>query len=151
METNTLTKTENIFETNNTRELVSIYNDFIKILNTKIEKTTYNGEPVYHLTFNPSELTALELKEAGIRNIKRFKRYLKQAWNITSINSINKLLHLVHKRILKLDKYPKLICDKDDKIQKLRKDWKKQQLIAEQLLTEYKREKSDFYKSNLMF
>jgi len=71
--------------------------------------------------------------------------------HFNSVNSINKLLHLVHKRILKLDTYPKLRCVKHDKIQKLRTDWKKQQLIADQMLTEYKKEKGDFYKSNLKF
>lgn len=39
-----------------------------------------------------------------------------------------------------------MVCDKDDKIQKLRSDWKKQQLIADRMLLEYKREKGDFYK-----
>ena len=149
METNTLTRTENRFETNNTRELVAIYNEFIKELNKSINTKKYNGESVYHLTFEPSELTALQLNEAGVRNIKRFKRYLKQAMYTKSVNSINKLFHLVHKRILKLDKYPKLVCEKHDKIQKLRADWKKQQLIADQLLDSYKKEKGDFYKESI--
>ena len=151
METNTLERTENRIDTNNPKELVNIYNEFIKKLEEKVKNTKYNGESIYTLTGEPSELTALQLNEAGIRNIKRFKRYLKHAMYGNSINSINKLLHLVHKRILKLDKYPKLVSVKHDKIQKLRADWKKQQLIADQMLAEYKKEKGDFYKSTLKF
>lgn len=151
METNTLERTENRIDTNNPKELVNFYNEFIKKLEEKVKTTKYNGEPIYTLTGELSELTALQLDEAGIRNIKRFKRYLKLAMYGGSVNSINKLLHLVHKRILKLDTYPKLKCVKHDKIQKLRTDWKKQQLIADQMLAEYKKEKGDFYKSNLKF
>jgi len=151
METNTLTKRENRFETNNTKELVEIYNEFIKKLNEKIKTTKYNNESVYELTSEPSEFTSFDLSNSGIRNIKRFKRYLKLAMNIQSINSINKLFHLIHKRILKLDTYPKLKCVKHNKIQKLRIDWKKQQLISDQMLDAYKKEKDDFYKQDLKF
>lgn len=151
METNTLENTDNRIDTNNPKELVNIYNDFIKKLEEKVKNTKYNGEQIYTLSGELSELSALQLNESGIRNIKRFKRYLKLAMYGGSINSINKLLHLAHKRILKLDKYPKLVSIKHDKIQKLRADWKKQQLIADQLLTEYKKEKGDFYKSTLKF
>lgn len=151
METNTLENTDNRIDTNNPKELVNIYNDFIKKLEEKVKNTKYNGEQIYTLSGELSELSALQLNESGIRNIKRFKRYLKLAMYGGSINSINKLLHLAHKRILKLDKYPKLVSVKHDKIQKLRADWKKQQLIADQLLSEYKKEKGDFYKSTLKF
>ena len=151
METNTLERTENKIDTNNPRELINLYNEFIKDLKKKVETTKYNGEPIYELTSEPVDFTALDLSNAGIRNIKRFKRYLKQAMHFNSVNSINKLFHLVYKRILKLDTYPKLKCMKHDKIQKLKTDWKKQQLIADQMLTEYKKEKGDFYKSNFKF
>jgi hypothetical protein len=151
METNTLERTGNRMDTNNPKELVNIYNEFIKKLQEKVKNTKYNGEAVYTLTEKPSELSALQLNESGIRNIKRFKRYLKHAMYGGSVNSINKLLHLVHKRILKLDKYPRLVSVKHDKIQKLKSEWKKQQLIADQMLAEYKKEKGDFYKSTFKF
>ena len=145
METNTLTKTENRIESNILRELSTTYNEFIEKL-----KKSLKGKEHYRLT---SDLVTIDLSkhDIGIRDIKRFKRYLKQAVYIRSINSINKLFNLVYKKILKMDKYPKLICDKHDKIQKLRADWKKQQLIADQLLTDYKNEKGDFYKTDLKF
>ena len=151
METNTLERTENRIDTNNPKELVNFYNEFIKKLEEKVKNTKYNGESVYILTEKLSELTALQLNESGIRNIKRFKRYLKLAMYGGSVNSTNKLLHLVHKKILKLDTYPKLVSEKHNKIQKLRTDWKKQQLITDQMLSEYKKEKGDFYKSTFKF
>ena len=151
METNTLERTENRIDTNNPKELVNFYNEFIKDLKKKVETTKYNGEPIYELTSEPVDFTALDLSNAGIRNIKRFKRYLKQAMYTQSVDSINKLFHLVYRRILKLDTYPKLRSVKHDKIQTLRTDWKKQQLIADQMLAEYKKEKGDFYKSVLKF
>lgn len=151
METNTLERTENRIDTNNPKELVNIYNDFINKLEEKVKTTKYNSEPIYTLTGELSELRPLQLNESGIRNIKRFKRYLKHAMYGGSVNSINKLLHLAHKRILKMDKYPKLVSVKHDKIQKLKADWKKQQLLADQMLAEYKKEKGDFYKSTFKF
>ena len=152
METNTLTKTDNRIESNNLKDLSIAYNEFILDLEESVENTKkYNGEPVYRFstkTFAGNGLKTVDFTkvEIGIRDIKRLKRYLKQAMFTKSLNSINKLFHLVYKRILKEEKYPKLICDKHDKIQKLRTDWKKQQLIADQLLESYKKEKGDFYK-----
>ena len=145
METNTLTKTENRIDSNNLRELSTTYNEFIEKL-----KKSLKGKEHYRLT---SDLVTIDLSkhDIGIRDTKRFKRYLKQAMYIRSINSINKLFNLVYKKIMKIDKYPKLVCAKHDKIQKLRTDWKKQQIIADQLLINYKTEKGDFYKTVMKF
>jgi len=152
METNVITKQENTnINTNDVKELVKIYNQFATDLCLYITEKTYydNGNyiPKYRLTSPIKDIDTIYLQDSGIRNIKRFKRYLKCAIKTKSLLSVNKLLNLVYKRILKTNEsVPKMVCDKDDKIQKLRSDWKKQQLIADRMLLEYKREKGDFYK-----
>ena len=138
----------------NTKTLVEYYNTLINEVKEKINKKTYNGESIYHLTGDIEELTENDLIQSnnyGIQMHRRFKRYLKQAMNKKSISSINKLLNLVYKIILGKNSSPKIICDKHEKIQKLRKKWKQQQLIADSLLNEYKKEKSDFYKMDYRF
>lgn len=151
METNTITK----IATNDKQELSSRYNNFINKLKEDVKKRTqiYHeiGCQIYSFTSEPSELIISDFTEVGIRNLKRFKRYLNQAMTKRSLRSINKLLHIIHKVILKKDVCPKLICQRHDNIQKLKKEWKKQQLIADQLLAEYKKEKGDFYKQDLKF
>jgi hypothetical protein len=151
METNTLTKLSNRIDTNNTKELITIYNEFVKELKKFVETTKYNSESIYELISEPIEFTSLDLSKSGIRSIKRFKRYLKRSKNIGSVNSINKLFHLIYKKILKMSTYPKLKCVKHDKIQKLKDEWKKQQIIADNLLSKYKKERGDFYKNNFIF
>lgn len=151
METNTLTKLSNRIDTNNTKELITIYNEFVKELKKFVETTKYNSESIYELISEPIEFTSLDLSKSGIRSIKRFKRYLKRSKNIGSINSINKLFHLIYKKILKMSTYSKLKCIKHDKIQKLKDEWKKQQIIADNLLSKYKKERGDFYKNNFIF
>jgi hypothetical protein len=119
----------------------------IKDVKLKAYEEKYNGESVYRLTSDVvSEIQPYQLNDLGIRGIKRFKRYLKQAINKKSLYTINRILNYVHKRVLKLEKSPKMVCDKHNSIQKMRKEWLKQQAIADQLLTQYKLEKGDFYK-----
>ena len=65
-----------------------------------------------------------------------------------SVNSLNRLFFVVYKTILKVDKYPRVICVKHNDIQKLRKDWLEYQKLADTMLKEYKEEKGDFYKNN---
>lgn len=154
METNVMTKQENTsLNTNDVKELVKIYNQFVNDLCIYITEKTYydNGNfiPKYRLTSPIKDIDEKSLKDSGIRNIKRFKRYLKHAMKTKSVQSVNKLLNLVYKRILKTDEsVPKMVSDKHNKIQKLRSEWKKQQEIADRLLSEYKKEKGDFYKQS---
>ena len=150
METNILEKT-NVLNTNNVCELSEIYSNFVKEIHELINNTVYDDgisiKYKYRITHDIIEsLNPVILKQSGIRNIKRFKRYLKQSIHTKSIYSINKLLNLVHKRILELDYSPKIVCDKHEKIQKLRKDYLEYKKIADKLLLEYKEEKGNFYK-----
>lgn len=151
METDVI-KTETIFNTNDVKELVKIYSDFTNELNKYVVNKTYIDEsgkvlPIYRLTYPIDiDINPDYLQKSGIRNIKRFKRYLKVAIKNKDTKSVNKLFNLVYKRILNLTEIPKMLCDKHDKIQKLRKDWLKQQEILDKILNDYKKEKGNFYK-----
>lgn len=139
-------KTEKI-ESNNVNELVKAFNNFVEELKETMESKTYQGEPIYRFTTEPKEINISNLKELGIRDIKRFKRYLNKAILYKSEKSINRLFNLVYKRFLKLENIPRFVCDKHEIIQKLRKEWKIQQKIANQMLKQYKLEKGNFYKT----
>lgn len=129
-------------------ELINIYNELINELKTYVETTTYEGKAVYTIVNKLEPLDSNDFYHVGIRMEKRFKRYLKQAYNKRSIESVNKLFHLVHKRILNSDSIPKIVSEQHIVIQKVRKEWKEYQLIADKLMGEYKKAKGDYYKEN---
>jgi hypothetical protein len=153
MNTNTLElEKSSAIITNNTTELSKHYEMFIQKLVQFVEDRQYlegtQSKYVYQLkgaindSIDPSVIT-----KAGIKNIRRFKRYLNRANRYMSTLSINKFLHLVYKRILKSElPIPYIVSEKHEKIQKLRKEWKKQQEIADALHQQYLSEKSLFYK-----
>lgn len=145
METMEITKTQKV-QSNSINDLVKAFNELVSELKDKVDNTTYSDEPVYRFTHDIKEISASDLSHIGIRDIKRFKRYLNQAMYRKSLRSINRLFNLVYKKFLGIKDYPRLVCDKHEIIQKLRKEWKRQQVIADQLLKQYKNEKGDFYK-----
>lgn len=141
-----ITKTGKV-ESNDINEITHAFNKFMNVLKEKVENTTYKGKPIYRFTNDPIEVDSSDLSHIGIRDIKRFKRYLNKATMSQSMRSINRLLNLVYKRFLGEESVPRFVCDKHEIIQKLRKEWKTQQMIADQMLKQYKLEKSDFYKT----
>ena len=135
-------------QTANRNELIGIYNEFIQELQDYVNSKTYNGEQLFTITGELKPLTKEDFKLVGIRMEKRFKRYLKKAYYNRTLASVNSLLHLVHKRILKDNKAPKIVSERHNTIQKLRKEWKHYQTIADNMLAQYKTAKGDFYKDN---
>lgn len=133
---------ENI-QTATMSELINIYNDIVVDVMDKV-----NTGGLYSLSGRINTLTLEDFRTHGSTVRKRFKRYLKSASNKRSLRTMNKLFNLVHKKILKLDSSPKLVCKKHEDIQKLRKEWKKYQKIADSLNKEYKDLKGDFYINN---
>jgi hypothetical protein len=149
METNILNNS--VLSTNNVIDLSITYSNFIKEIKQLISNEVYEENDdvkyKYHLTHKIIEtLDPNILKESGICNIRRFKRYLKLASKTKSLHSINKFLNLVHKKIMKLDYSPKIVCEKHERIQKLRKEWLEYKKITDELLLKYKNEKGNFYK-----
>lgn len=156
MKTNTLeiekrNITENI-TTNDTTELSKHYENFVSKLKKHIKDRQYleGGQSlnIYQVKGEiPVTIDPSVLKKSGIKNIRRLKRYLNRANYYMSVQSINKLLHLVHKRTLKFETpSPYIYSEKHEKIQKLRKEWKEYQKLADELHDKYVREKGLFYK-----
>jgi hypothetical protein len=153
MKTNTLEVAKgNAIITNNTDELSRHYEQFVSKLKQHIKERQYlDGTRtlnIYEVKGEvPETIEPSVLKKSGIKNIRRLKRYLNRVNQHMSVQSINKLLHLIHKRTLKLETpSPHIYSEKHDRIQKLRKEWKAKQKLADEFHDLYVREKGLFYK-----
>ena len=98
-----------------------------------------------------NSISGRDIKDLGIRKMKVFKRMIRKLHFKLNLDRVNRLLRFIKKHILtggvwSGDFSAKITCEKHDLIQAKRKEWKKQQEIADRLLMEYKKEKSDFYK-----
>ena len=68
-----------------------------------------------------------------------------------TIKTSNYLLHILFKDIMKSETRVKILpSEKEVNIQNARKKWKEAQAIAEKLLSEYKVEKGNFYKEQIL-
>jgi len=129
-------------------ETIDNYNKIINETLEYVNSKTYEGKPLFTIKGEIKYLTKEDYFDLGIRMQKRLKRYTNNAKKKMSLSSVNRLLYLVHKKILKLDKSPRIISERHNLIQKLRKEWKDYQIVADGLLKEYKNEKGNFYKEN---
>lgn len=80
--------------------------------------------------------------------LKKTNRAIQKIEIHNTMRTSNLFLHYVMKQILKSDERIKITSSvKETAIQAKRDAWKKAHLVAMHLLTEYKEEKGDFYKS----
>lgn len=78
---------------------------------------------------------------------KVLMNYLWRLSQKVTMAQANKMLHFLYKKVYKLQDGPKIdYSEKEIKIKAARKAWKKAQAEADRLLSEYKKEKGDFYK-----
>jgi hypothetical protein len=125
-----------------------------KDLKSYIENTLKTvNEYVKHNNFRISmDPESLVVDLDKIRNFshtcdKHVNARLRQLNRKQSIRRINTTMHWLFKHILGEAKYPVVkISEKEELIQKKRKEWKEARDKAEELLKEYKKEKGNFYK-----
>ena len=87
------------------------------------------------------------IQDLGIRDTKRLKRALNKVITKNSLRSVNTLLNFLTTRHVDSDvKLVEITEPKHIEIQKLKKEWKEAQMIAEQKLAQYKELKGDYYK-----
>jgi len=126
----------------------------IDIIFTNIEEKLKNENVVLKGSLSSKD----ELKElftdckVGIRAMARLKNILNKAIDKPSFRNINYALHL----LCKLKGIPsiRIYNEKHEKIQHLRKEWKKCEWNTEASLAAYRmyrEEKGDFYKKNPIF
>ena len=85
-------------------------------------------------------------ENGGIRMQKRLKRFYNNYVVKQSLYSANRLLWLINKHVLNERTSISIHDVKHDKIQALRKEWKKLQVESDKALKAYKDEKGDYYK-----
>jgi len=146
-------KTMETVRDNNLNTLNEKFNMVIDEVKEKIKKSTYqDSKGVNHKIYkfkNEENLQYVNIDgSTEKKKIKRFRRHLNRFIKKRSTNSLNRLFFVIYKTILKVDKYPRVICVKHNNIQKLRKDWIEYQELANIMLNKYKEEKGDFYKNN---
>lgn len=79
--------------------------------------------------------------------MKVVRTYINRLDKKTSMSQSNRFLHFLFKKVYDLDKAPRVeYSKKEQKIQELKKAWKKLQLDAETARLQYMVEKGDFYK-----
>jgi hypothetical protein len=146
-------KTMETVKDNNLNELNEKFNMIIDDIKDKVKNSTYqDSNNIHKRIYNIKNVENLQYVDIDnsteTKKIKRFKRYLNRFILKRSVNSLNRLFFVVYKTILKIDKYPRIVCTKHSDIQKLRKNWVELQKEADIALSKYKEEKGDFYKKN---
>jgi len=137
----------NTFESTSISDILVNYNTAIKLASEKIKinnwKTNFTIDNII-LDIKDFKSTISQNQRKKLRN-KIVKVIKKQ-----NLRSINALLNFVSKEILVRGIIYKVqISEKEETIQKLRKDWLFARDLAQQALTAYKAEKGDFYKKRV--
>jgi hypothetical protein len=127
----------------------------VKSLDEKVTKTVENIEKYikennYRVTGDIEEYYVLEgwknLSKNQMKQIQKYCFWIERKPTLRRINSFFSLLS----RLFGIKKVNVLVSLKEEKIQKTRKEWLKARQISDNLLAEYKKEKGDFYKNNLL-
>ncbi len=127
----------------------------VKSLDEKVTKTVENIEKYikennYRVTGDIEEYYVLEgwknLSKNQMKQIQKYCFWIERKPTLRRINSFFSLLS----RLFGIKKVNVLVSLKEEKIQKARKEWLKARQISDNLLAEYKKEKGDFYKNNLL-
>jgi hypothetical protein len=141
----------NIIQSTSPKDIVNNYNEALEIIQEKIKKEGWrtNISSFENLKISESDISGVMFTKNTVS--QNFRKKLRNKINIVikkkSLKSINSLLGLVSKDLLKLETNYKIkISEKEEKIQKAKKDWKEAQALAENYLKIYKEEKGNYYK-----
>lgn len=154
MKTETMTTTEINKDSHHATDLQTRFEVLLEEIKDFLNKTHIekNDKPiintVYQFTGDLSKLKpkVQHLNNAGICRRRVLKRMLRKVEHKMSLININRLFHFIEVYIIEKKSTVKVTCEKDRKIQMLRKEWKKLQSKSDLALKEYKEEKGDFYK-----
>jgi len=113
-------------------DLVTKYDKAVKITKEKIAKENWRVTGEFY------ELTLDSFRDSSRTSRKKLRNRINRVLYKPTLRNINTLTHAKVK-----------ISEKEEEIQRKRKEWKKAQAIAERLLIEYKEEKGDFYKERI--
>lgn len=127
----------------------------VNVLDEKVTKTIENIEKYikendYQVTGDIEEYYVLEgwknLSKNQMKQIQKYCFWIERKPSLRKINSFFSLLS----RTFGIKRVHVKVSLKEEKIQNARKTWLKVRNEADRLLAEYKKEKGDFYKKNLV-
>lgn len=81
--------------------------------------------------------------------LKKVNRYLNRVNKKMTLRGVNSLLHILYKTFEPIEKVQIKKSEKEEEIQRKRKEWLKLRDEAEKALLEYKTEKGDYYKERM--
>jgi len=124
--------------------------NFEKVILEMIEKIKkYADFMDYQIIGDLNELENLKyhLSDLSLNQRKKLRNLLLKANYSMSLRSINRFLHFLYKNILHSDKRVRIkVSEKEEEIQKLRKEWIENRDKTKVALFLYKETKGDFYK-----
>ncbi|MDD5648833.1 MAG: hypothetical protein PHF86_00180 [Candidatus Nanoarchaeia archaeon] len=135
------------FESISIEHLVENFNKALEIIQEKVK------EKGWRLSWK--ELSDIKIEEKDLlkslisqNSRKKFRNKINRVLKKGSLKSINSLLNYGFKIISPNteSQWKVKISEKEEAIQKARKNWKEAQVLADQYLKVYKEEKGDFYK-----
>lgn len=137
------------FESISIEHLVENFNKALEIIQEKAK------EKGWRLSWK--ELSDVKIEEKDLlkslisqNSRKKFRNKINRVLKKGSLKSINSLLNYGFKIISSNwaieSQWKVKISEKEEAIQKARKNWKEAQILADQYLKAYKEEKGDFYK-----
>lgn len=131
------------------------YTYSVNVLDEKVTKTVENIEKYikendYQVTGDIEEYYVLEgWKNLSKRQMKQIQKYCFWIERKPTLRRINSFFSLLS-RTFGIKRVHVKVSLKEEKIQNSRKAWLKVRNEADRLLAEYKKEKGDFYKKNLV-
>ncbi len=127
-----------------------------KELKIKIDKTlkkieTWVGIMNYRFAgdINIYKKENISIKNLSKNQLKKINKYLNGVNKKMTLKNVNSFLHLLYKTFEPTKKVQIRKSEKEEKIQKKRKEWLKLRDEAEKALLEYKTEKGDYYKERM--
>ncbi len=128
--------------TYNQSELNEVINNTIDVIESVIIKNNYQVS-------NEIEYVDINFKNSSKNEMKKIQKYCFWINKKPTLKRINTFFSLLS-RDYGIKKVNVKVSLKEEKIQKARKEWLKARQISDNLLAEYKKEKGDFYKNNLL-
>jgi len=135
-------------------ENVYVYTE--KELKEKINKTLDNIETWVRLMdyrtvgdMNIYKKMNIHVGNLSKNQLKKVNKYLNRVNKKMTLRGVNSILHLLYKTFEPTKKVQIRKSEKEEEIQRKRKEWLKLRDEAEKALLEYKNEKGDYYKERM--
>lgn len=127
------------------KELKAKINKIIEKIETWVQVMDYRIDGDINIYKN----APISTKNLSKNQIKKVNKYLNSLEKKMTMRKVNSFLHLFYKTFEPIEKVQIRKSEKEEEIQRKRKEWLKLRDEAEKALLEYKNEKGDYYKERM--